>query len=221
MNETVVLDPLPKCIINNVQSTLDSDSEAVQNEEVPDRKLVEKKRVTKAKPKLKKQTNKRSSSEENIVTKEIAKAVVSKSRKRPIDKDGLASKPSTSPTSELPKRNRRAGSVDTLSSKVSKTQKDTVGSVEEVKNKKGVKKDQQNVPDKITKPKKTTKKVLNEEKEKSSTQQNIDEQNNLPGKPKSKRVAKKDKVEVRMCYILEVVISYYSIFISYNLIGLG
>lgn len=209
MNTTVVLERIPERLVNKGPILIESEPEFVEDKEIPIKKIVLKK-VTKGKPKLKKQTleedskvKKRAASVEiDVVTKEVEKVVVGKSRKRPMDKNASEPlKPPTSPVNEPPKRNRRAMSVDSAS-KISKTLKDTVANEDEVskKNKKGAIKDQQKLPDKSTKPKKTAKKVLNEEKEKSPTQQNIDELNNLPEKPKSKRGAKKDQ-DVSVCCI--------------------
>jgi len=210
MNATVVLEKMPECVINEEPIVIDSDSEFFEDEEVPIRAIVHKK-ITKGKPKLKKQTleedskvkktKERASSVEIEVISKVVEKAVGKSRKRPVDKDASeSSKSPTSPVSEPPKRNRRALSVDALS-KVSKTRKDTVAIEDEKKNKKGTKKDKQKLPDKSTKPKKTAKKVLEEEKQKSPTGQNIDEPNNLPGKPKSKRGTKKNQEEVSVCCI--------------------
>ncbi|XP_025204452.1 transcriptional regulator ATRX homolog [Melanaphis sacchari] len=232
MNATVVLERIPD-FQQQEATEVESELDLVVNEEEPIKKPVQKK-ISKSKLKSKKQTaeedsravrtRKRAASEDRQALKAEEK-VVSKSRKRPVDKNLPESLKPVSPLNELPKRNRRAASVDIITSessshpldKVSKknkvTNKSTKAAIvvteddELKKQKKGTKKDQPKIMEikddetkileKNSKGKKNTKKVLNEEKENVVTEQNDGEfvLNGIQGKPKSKRGVKNVKLD--------------------------
>lgn len=198
MNITVVLEEIPD--FKPKVTDLESESDLAIDETESIKKPVQKK-VTKTKLKSKKQTvedtkvvrtRKRAASEERQVLK-VEEKVVSKSRKRPVDKNLPESLKPASPLNELPKRNRRAASVDILTSETSsfpsdkvtkkkinsKSSKAAIAVTEDdalKKQKKGTKKEDQpkimeikddetKIVEKNSKGKKNTKKVPNEEKE--------------------------------------------------------
>jgi len=198
MNVTVILEEIPD--FKPKVTDLESESDLAVDEAESIKKPVQKK-VTKTKLKPKKQTvedtkvvrtRKRAASEDRQVLK-VEEKVVSKSRKRPVDKNLPESLKPVSPLNELPKRNRRAASVDILTSETSsfpsdkvpkkkvnsKSSKAAIAVTEDdalKKQKKGTKKEDQpkimeikddetkNV-EKNSKGKKNTKKGSNEEKE--------------------------------------------------------
>lgn len=200
MNVTVVLEEIPDFKPKVID--LESESDLVVDETEFIKKPVQKK-VTKTKLKSKKQTvedtkvvrtRKRAASEDRQVSKvEVEGKVVSKNRKRPVDKNLPESQKPVSPLNELPKRNRRAASVDILTSETSgfpsdkvpkkkvnsKSSKAAITVTEDdalKKQKKGAKKEDQpkimeikddetKIVEKNSKVKKNTKKLSNEEKE--------------------------------------------------------
>lgn len=232
MNVTVILEEIPD--FKQKVTELETESDLVEDEAESIKKPVQKK-VSKTKLKSKKQTveedsktlktRKRAASEDRQVVK-VEEKVVSKSRKRPVDKILPESLKPVSPSNELPKRNRRAASVDILtyetasypSDKVPKKNKVNSKSTKSAivvteddalkKQKKGTKKEDQpkvmetkddetKILEKNSKGKKITKKVLNEEKENVTTEQNDVEAvlNSNQEKPKSKRGIKKVKID--------------------------
>lgn len=211
MNATVILEQIPD--FQQKATEIESELDVVVIEEETIKKPVQKK-ITKSKLKSKKQTleedskavrtRKRAASEDRQVLK-VEEKVVSKSRKRPVDKNLPESLKPVSPSNELPKRNRRAASVDIITSETSSYPLDKVPKKNKVaskstkaavvvteddvlkKQKKGTKKEDQpkiietkddeikNL-EKTSKGKKNTKKVLIEEKENVViTEQNDDE----------------------------------------------
>ncbi|CAH1738200.1 enolase-phosphatase E1-like [Aphis gossypii] len=199
MNVTVVLEEIP----DFQQKATESESELdVVIDEVESIKKPVQKKKTKSKLKSKKQTveedsravrtRKRAVSEDRQTLK-VEEKVISKSRKRPVDKNLPESQKSVSPLNELPKRNRRAASVDIITSEISsypvekipkknkatgKSTKAAIVSEDNVlkKSKKGMKKEDQpvvietkdddtKIVEKNSKGKKNTKKVLSDEKE--------------------------------------------------------
>lgn len=199
MNVTVVLEEIP----DFQQKATESESELdVVIDEVESIKKPVQKKNTKSKLKSKKQTveedsravktRKRAVSEDRQTLK-VEEKVVSKSRKRPVDKNLPESLKPVSPLNELPKRNRRAASVDIITSETSSYPLEKVPKKNKVTNKstktaivtednvlkkpkKGTKKEDQpivietkdddiKIIEKNSKGKKNTKKVLNEEKE--------------------------------------------------------
>ncbi|KAF0761975.1 enolase-phosphatase E1-like, partial [Aphis craccivora] len=207
MNVTVVLEEIP----DFEQKATESESELdVVIDEVESIKKPVQKKNTKSKLKSKKQTveedsravrtRKRAVSEDRQTLK-VEEKIVSKSRKRPVDKNLPESLKPVSPLNELPKRNRRAASVDIISEtsnypleKVPKKNKVTTKSTKAAivtednvlkKPKKGTKKEDQptvietkdndtKIVEKNSKGKKNTKKILNEEKENVvTTEENV------------------------------------------------
>jgi len=238
MNVTVVLDEIPD--FKPKVTDLESESDLAVDEAESVKKPVQKK-VTKTKLKAKKQTvedtkvvrtRKRAASEDRQVLK-VEEKVVSKSRKRPVDKN-LPESLKVSPLNELPKRNRRAASVDILASETSsfpsdkvpkkkvnsKSSKAAIVVTEDdalKKQKKGTKKEDQpkimeikddetKIVEKNSKGKKNTKKVSNEEKENVVTTDQNDVEpalNSIQEKPKSKRGIKKVKIDVRLIIFIK------------------
>lgn len=230
MNVTTVLDKIPdfKPKVTESESELDLPvDEAEFIEKLPQKKVtktkLKSKKITVEDTKLVK-TRKRAASEDRQVSKVVEK-VISKSRKRPVDKNLPESLKSVSPLNELPKRNRRAASVDILTSEISSFSSDKVpkkkvnskvkAAVVETeddtlkKQKKGTKKEDQpkimetkddetKIIEKNSKAKKNTKKVLNEEKENVVAIEEDDVKaalNSIQEKPKSKRGIKKVKID--------------------------
>lgn len=220
MSETsVVLEKMPDMITEIVEET-----ENINEEPTTDFKQSQKKVIKVKKPKVKKddeetsktsKIKKRAASEDRTMIKAEANIVV-KSRKRTVDKEPK----STSPINDLPKRNRRALSVDYLSSEVStsqipkKNRKGTTIVNEDgapKKSKKITKKEQSNgiekkvdelkVVEKITKGKKNGKKIPNEDND-NLLKLEENENEELPGvlqeKPKPKRGVKKEEIDVRI-----------------------
>jgi len=200
LNVTVVLGEIPDSFEKKTESPelkLDIDEKELNSKTILPKKIVQKKRKTK----------KTTLSETNTVGEDcevvkVKEKVVSRSRKRPVEKEIPELSKSVSPIKESNKRNKRAASVDIIPSyEVIKNVKDVVIQEEKGSKKirKGIKKESSEV-EKTTKTKKITKKMAFEEKGNSITPEKVDiESNNvLQVKPKSKRVVKKEQTNVRI-----------------------
>jgi len=245
MNVTVVLEEIPDFKPKVID--LESESDLAVDEAESIKKPVQKK-VTKAKPKSKKQTvedtkvvrtRKRAASEDRQVLK-VEEKVVSKSRKRPVDKNLPESLKPVSPLNELPKRNRRAASVDILTSETSSfptdkvpkkkvnsksskaaivvTEDDALKKQKKVTKKEDqpkimeIKDDEAKIVEKNSKGKKNTKK---EGKENVVIIDQIDIEaalNSVQEKPKSKRGIKKVKIDVRLLIFIKTFNTFEYIF---------
>lgn len=225
MNVTILLENLPHPIVG-MSSESKSESELVDDKEEKLNKKPVQKKMPKEKSKLKKQIledskekkiKTRASSAENQRPKVEEKVVGSKNRKRPIEKGDIM-EPSklVSPINDQPKRNRRACSVDISSShttisvqrskQINKDNEEIEAEneiVDEVpkKLKKKVKKGEEpsKLPGKNLKIKKDKKKIVTAEKENSPTpEQNIELLSAVQEKPKSRKGAKKEQINVRI-----------------------
>lgn len=225
MSTTVVLEKMPDLVSQTSEKYEDEPESKVKPNKKPVQKKAAKVLKSKSKSKLEDDSNKKSNvkravSEEPQVIVEKDSAV-SKSRKRPINKE---SPEPISPVNELPKRGRRAASVDIQSSdnniliieddhsevikKGRKATKLTSPSDDDApkKSHKVIKKNEQpKVTDKNTKSKKNSKKVIEEKENLQNMEQNVfdkspDTSSKKP-KPKTKRGAKKEQKNVSIHFV--------------------
>jgi len=198
MNVTVVLENKPDFFVKKTES---SELKQVIDEDESGGKKDIPKKIAKTKPKTKKPTldedsNGKRNVNEDCQTIKVKEKVVGRSRKRPVDKDESKLSKSVSPINEPLKRNRRAASVDILSCGDTKKNLKAVVTQEEIpkKNRKGVKKEQNDV-EKNIKTKKITKKMTVGEKD------DAESNDILQGKPKPKKGVKKEPIDVRINHI--------------------
>jgi hypothetical protein len=202
---------------SNPAEIIESDNSGNQLMEEEPKKISVKKTAIKGKSKLSKDVKedvrilrgrtRASSVDRQPIFTTLEKKTVGKSRKRRVDKDispdaSDMSKPIVS--NKVTKRNRRAASVDILSTEISKTSEDTIVTKDRQQtNKKNVVKEiESKSPDTSehkefdNKSKKKIKK--NDEKKQLLTQENnANSHDALPQETKPKRNAKKDQIDVR------------------------